>query len=92
MPNPGPATNTGSTDIGLGSPQTVGTTAASLVGFYGVTPVVQPANANQAALTIVTATVCGFGFPNATGFNNFIAQLENIRASLVTLGLLKGSA
>jgi hypothetical protein len=61
-------------------------------GFFGVTPVVQPANAAQAALTVTTATVCGYGFPNATAFNSFIAQLENMRASLVTLGLLKGSA
>jgi hypothetical protein len=64
----------------------------SEIGFFGVTQVTQPANAAQAALTVTTATVCGFGFPNATAFNSFIAQLENIRASLVTLGLLKGSA
>lgn len=67
-------------------------TTGSRIGFFGVAQVAQPANAAQAALTVVTATVCGFGFPNATAFNAFIAQLENIRASLVTLGLLKGSA
>lgn len=90
--NPGPSVTTGSTDIGLGSPQTVGTSAASLVAFYGATPVVQPANAAQAALTLTTALSSGFGFTSATAFNAFTAQLENIRASLVTLGLLKGSA
>jgi hypothetical protein len=90
--NPGPAVTTGSTNIGLGSPVTVGTDADSLVSFYGVTAIVQPANAAQAALTVTTATVCGYGFPNATAFNSFIAQIENIRASLVALGLLKGSA
>lgn len=90
--NPGPSVTTGSTDIGLGSPQTTGTTAASLIAFYGVTPIVQPANAAQAALTLTTATTSGFGFSTATAFNAFSAQLENIRASLVALGLLKGSA
>lgn len=90
--NPGPSVTTGSIDIGLGSPITVGTDETSLVAFYGATPVVQPSNASQAALTLTTALASGYGFTSATAFNAFIAQLENIRASLVTLGLLKGSA
>lgn len=61
-------------------------------GFFGVTAQSQPANAAQAALTLTTAATAGFGFTTATAFNAFIAQLENIRSSLVTLGLLKGSA
>lgn len=92
MANPGPATTTGSTIGGLGSPFTMGASASSLQSFYGVTPVVQPSSAAQAALTLTTATTSGFGFSTATAFNAFIAQLENIRASLVLLGLLKGSA
>jgi hypothetical protein len=62
------------------------------VGFYGVDPVVHPSGAAQSALTVTTATSGGFGFPNATAFNAAVAQLEEIRASLVDLGLLKGSA
>ncbi len=89
--NPGPSITTGSTDIGLGSPQTVGTSATSLIAFYGVTPIVQPTNAAQAALTLTTATGGGYGFVSVTAFNAFTAQLENMRASLVLLGLLKGS-
>lgn len=91
MSNPGPAITTGSIDIGLGSPQTVGTTASSLIAFYGVTPIVQPTNAAQAALTLTTGLTGGVGFTTSTAFTAFIAQLENIRASLVLLGLLKGS-
>lgn len=68
------------------------TTTASTVGFYGVTATAQPANAAQAALTLTTATTPGYGFVTSTAFTAFIAQLENIRASLVLLGLLKGSA
>ena len=68
------------------------TGTGSKAGFFGVTPVVQPANAAQAALTLNTALTSGFGFTSATAFNAALAQIENIRASLVTLGLLKGSA
>lgn len=68
------------------------TSTGSTVGFYGVAKTAQPANAAQAALTLTTATVCGFAFSTASAFQQFTAQLENIRASLVLLGLLKGSA
>ena len=90
--NPGPAITTGSTVTGTASPWEGGSTSTSYVGFYGVGPVQQPANAAQATLTAVTATVGGVGFATTAGFSAFIAQLENIRASLVLLGLLKGSA
>lgn len=80
--------------VSMSNPQLDGLsfTSGSTMGFFGVAQIAQPANAAQAALTAVTATVCGYGFPSATAFNSFIAQLENIRASLVLLGLLKGSA
>jgi len=89
--NPGPSITTGSTIGGLGSPFTMGASASSLLSFYGVTPIVQPTSATQAALTLTTATSGGFGFSTSAAFNAFSAQLENIRASLVLLGLLKGS-
>jgi hypothetical protein len=90
--NPGPSITTGSTNIGFGSPDTMGTSATSLISFYGVTPIVQPSSSAQAALTLTTSLQSGFGFTTSAGFNAFIAQLENIRASLVLLGLLKGSS
>ena len=89
--NPGPSITSGSITGGLGSPYSMGASDSSLISFYGVTPVVRPTNAAQAALTLTTALTSGFGFTSATAFNAAIAQLENIRASLVTLGLLKGS-
>jgi hypothetical protein len=69
----------------------VGGAAADKVGFWGATPVTQPTNAAQAALTLTTATTAGFGFSTSAGFIAALAQLENIRASLVTVGILKGS-
>ena len=70
----------------------IGGTAATLVGFYAATPIAQPASASQAALTLTTSLQSGFGFTTSAAFNAFTAQLENIRASLVLLGLLKGAA
>lgn len=68
-----------------------GGSATDKVAFFGITPVVQPTDAAQAALTLTTATTAGFGFSTSAGFIAAVAQLENIRASLVLLGLLKGS-
>lgn len=62
------------------------------VGFYGTGGVTQRASASQAALTVTTATSSGYGFSTATGFNAFIAQLEEIRATMVAMGQMKGSA
>lgn len=67
-------------------------TPGSTVGFFGVAQIAQPASAAQAALTLTTGLSGGFGFTTTTAFTAFIAQLENIRASLVLLGLLKGAA
>jgi hypothetical protein len=89
--NPGPASTDGSTTGGLNSPISIGASNSSLISFYGVTPIVRPTSSAQAALTLTTATSGGFGFSTSAAFNSFSAQLENIRASLVLLGLLKGS-
>ena len=69
----------------------VGASATEKVGFWGVTPVTQPTNAAQAALTLTTAVSSGFAFTTSAGFAAMLAQLENIRASLVLVGILKGS-
>ena len=70
----------------------VGSSSTEKVGFFGTTPIVQPADAAQGALALTTATSNGFGFATSAAFDAFTAQLENIRAELVLLGLLKGSA
>ena len=71
----------------------VGQSATELVGFYGTTAVVQRASAAQVALSIITvSTTSGRGFNTSAGFDDMIAQLEEIRAALVGMGILKGSA
>lgn len=69
----------------------VGNDATDKVGFWGVAPTTQPTNAAQAALTLTSTISGGFGFGTSAAMNAMLAQLENIRASLVLMGLLKGS-
>jgi hypothetical protein len=78
-------------DYGSSDGCQVGGAATDKVAFYGIAPTTQPTNAAQAALTLTTATSGGFGFSTSAGFLAAVAQLENIRASLVLLGLIKGS-
>ena len=95
MANPGPA-STQTTNYLFNGDSTDGIQLAGSgsdkLAFYGVSPIVQPLGADQAALTLTTATSGGFGFSTATAFDAAVAQLEEIRASLVALGLIKGSA
>lgn len=70
----------------------LGHSSTELIGFYGVTtPIAQRSGSSQSALTLTTATGGGYGFITATAFNAFTAQLEELRASMVALGLLAGS-
>ncbi len=75
-----------------GQPVKVQPSASGTLGFWGAAATTQPASAYQAALANTTATSGGFGFSTATAFDAAVAQLEEIRASLVALGLIKGSA
>lgn len=86
--------NTGETlNVGRsGQTVKVQPSSSGSLSFYGATATAQPASAAQAALTLVTGLSNGFGFTTTTAFSAFVAQVENIRASLVALGLLKGSA
>ena len=94
----------GNNDIvsGTGAGTKIGTSASQKLGFFDKTPVVQPAAANQAALTNSTggtadgtlAAVSGTG-DDADINNNFTelhTLLTEIRTALVNLGLIKGAA
>jgi hypothetical protein len=80
----------------------VGQSAADLVGFYGFTPIVQPAATAQSAVasTAITAITAG---ETLVGVATQVAALNprieamrvlqhQIRSDLIALGLLKGSA
>jgi hypothetical protein len=103
MSNPGPATtttsNTTQDNVNQDTGHQVGGAAASLVGFWGATPVAQQnslgtitdASGGSAAATngILTLT----GSYNSTILANAIAtlaaQINSMDAALVTAGILK---
>lgn len=71
----------------------VGQSAEDKVGFYGTTPVAQRAGAAQAAVATAAATKTSpAGFATTTQANAIVALVNEIRATLVALGLMKGSA
>ena len=83
----------------------LGASSSDYIGFYGLaTPIVQPSGATQAAVTVSTITTASqtttpYGFATATQADNLTATVANtvtlvnkLRADLVALGLLKGSA
>jgi len=83
MANPGPASSVSSPALGTGSPYSLGTSASSLVGAYGATPVVQRASSNQVASNMVTSA--SFGASQ-------VAIIQEIMNTLTGLGLWKGAA
>lgn len=80
----------------------IGTAVTQKLGFWNVTPVVQPSGANQQALTDSTTGVAAFTLVDVTGAHdqgilnaNFasVARLLNqLRSDLVAVGVIKGSA
>jgi hypothetical protein len=88
--------------LATGTGTKIGTAVGQKLGFFDKTPVVQPAGANQAALTNSTggtadgtlAAVSGSG--DDTDINNNFTELHTllneIRTALVNLGLIKGAA
>ncbi len=82
----------------------VGNATDEPIGFYGKTPIAQQAGAAQAAVTVSTITTAAttttpFGFATSTQANNLTATvaaqtilLNELRQSIVDLGLIKGAA
>lgn len=66
----------------------------SKIGFYAVTPVVQP-TATQQAVAISTAAVSisatQWAFGTSTQADGVVRLVNQLRSDLVSLGLLKGS-
>jgi hypothetical protein len=70
----------------------VGTAITQKLGFYNATPIVQPAGAAQAAVATTGATdVTPFGYTEAQA-NAIVALVNEMRSTLVNLGLMKGAA
>jgi UDP-N-acetyl-D-mannosaminuronic acid transferase (WecB/TagA/CpsF family) len=77
-----------------GQPVQFGGSAAAELGFFGATPAAQPAATNQAAIAstaAVSVSATQWGFSTSTQATAVITLLTEVRAALVTLGLIKGS-
>lgn len=70
----------------------LGQSAADKISFYGVTPIIQRSGASQGTFTTTMTQSTGWGFLTSTAANAAVALLTEIRAALVALGAIKGSA
>ena len=70
----------------------IGTAITQKIAFYNSTPIVQRANAVQAAAPAGGAGAAEGAYDTAAHRDAAIALLNEIRTVLVNLGLIKGSA
>jgi UDP-N-acetyl-D-mannosaminuronic acid transferase (WecB/TagA/CpsF family) len=83
--------------LGDGNPDgtSLGKSATEKVSFYGVTPVTQRASASQAAVettAAISTTSAKWGFSTSTQANAIVSLVNEMRAALVAVGIIKGSA
>lgn len=79
-------------DLAASGTLVIGSTTADTLAFFGTTAVSQPTSASEAAVTTTTATTTTpFGFSTVTQANAIVTLVNQLRADLVTLGLIKGS-
>lgn len=63
------------------------------VGFYGTAPIAQRTGAAQAAVSATAAqTTTPYGFSTSTQADAIVTLVNELRSSMVALGLIKGSA
>lgn len=77
--------------VGTTTGTKIGTAVTQKIGFWNVTPVVQPAGANQGVAangTTTTATTTNLD----TGLTNLRTLVHEIRTALVNTGIIKGAA
>lgn len=81
--------------IGNGSPDgmTIGSSTTEKVSVYGVTPIVRRSGATQAAISTTAATMSTpYGYATSTQADAIVSLANELRAGLVAIGAIKGSA
>lgn len=80
--------------LGTSTGTKIGTATTQKLGFFGKTPVIQPASAEQYALSLdATAGAGHVDAANVQGnFDSIQESYNEIRLALVNLGIIKGSA
>lgn len=69
----------------------LGQAATDKIAFFGANPIAQRSSSTMTATTYTVKNTACFGFTTSAKFNAFKAEVEEIRATLVALGLHKGS-
>ena len=83
----------GNLAVGSTTGTKIGTATTQKLAFYNATPIVQRAAAAQAAVATTAATqTTPWGFSTQAQADGIITLLNEIRTTLVNLGLMKGSA
>jgi len=71
----------------------IGKSVGDKVSFYGAAPVVQRAGAGQAAVGTTAATATApVGYGSTTQADAIVTLVNEMRAALVGVGIMKGSA
>lgn len=80
--------------IGTGTPDgsTFGKAITEKISFYGAPPIAQRAGAAQAAFSTTMTQSTGWGFLSSTAADAAVALILEMRAALVAIGIIKGSA
>ena len=70
----------------------VGNNSGALIGFYGATPIVRPANVGAASTYIShgqsTATASTYGLDSAAAVTSLVLQVSTMTVALRNLGLI----
>ena len=72
----------------LGSGVQVGESTASLVGFYGATPIAQPSTGATAPTTTAATTSSPWGFATSTQANAIVTLVNGLQTQLIALGII----
>lgn len=80
--------NVSQTPNNLSGGTQMGATASSLEGFYGATPIAQPATGGTAATTTAATTTSPWGFATSTQANAIVTLVNGLQSALVSLGLI----
>ena len=71
----------------------LGQDSSDKIGFYGTTPIAQRSGAAQAAVGTTASTASSpVGYSSTTQADAIVTLVNELRAALVAVGIIKGSA
>lgn len=71
----------------------IGTSTSQKIGFYNATPIAQRANSSQAVVsTDISTQTTPYGYATQAQADGIVTLVNELRAALVAVGLIKGSS